>query len=34
MQWFGVKNKWNAISRFFLPKRNGEYLEEYILEIN
>ena len=30
IQWFGFKKKWNAISRYFLPERSAEYLEEYI----
>ena len=28
VQWFGIKKKWNAISRYFLPERSSEYLEE------
>ena len=28
IQWFGVKKKWNVISRYFLPERSSEYLEE------
>jgi hypothetical protein len=30
IQWFGIKNKWNAIARYFLPERSAEYLEEYV----
>lgn len=28
IQWFGTKKKWNCISRYFLPDRTAEYLEE------
>ena len=28
IQWFGIKKKWNVISRYFLPERSSEYLEE------
>ncbi len=28
IQWFGVRKKWNLISRYFLSERSSEYLEE------
>jgi hypothetical protein len=28
IQWFGIKKKWSVISRYFLPERSAEYLEE------
>jgi hypothetical protein len=28
IQWFGVRKKWNLISRYFLYERSSEYLEE------
>lgn len=28
MMWFGTNNKWNQISRFFLPERSPDMLEE------
>ncbi len=28
IQWFGVKKKWTVISKYFLPERTPEYLEE------
>jgi hypothetical protein len=31
IQWFGIKKKWNVISRYFLPERSSDYLEEYNL---
>lgn len=27
IQWFGTKNRWSAISRYFLPNRTAEYIE-------
>ena len=29
IEWFGCKNKWNLISRYFLPERNNDYLENF-----
>ena len=29
IQWFGLKNKWNLISRYFLPERTSDYLENF-----
>ena len=29
IEWFGFKNKWNLISRYFLPERNSDYLESF-----
>ena len=29
IEWFGCKNKWNLISRYFLPERNNDYLESF-----
>ena len=29
IQWFGLKNKWNLISRYFLPEKTSEYLENF-----
>jgi hypothetical protein len=29
IEWFGYKNKWNVISRYFLPDRSASYLEEF-----
>lgn len=29
IQWFGIKKKWNVISRYFLPERPPELLEKY-----
>ena len=37
IQWFGLKNKWNLISRYFLPEKTSDYLEnffELLLEKN
>lgn len=31
IEWFGCKNRWNVISRYFLPERSSEYLEEFFL---
>lgn len=31
IEWFGCKNKWNVISRYFLPDRSSTYLEEFFL---
>lgn len=28
IQWFGIKKKWSIISRYFLPERSSDYLEE------
>jgi hypothetical protein len=33
IKWFGLRKRWNAISRYFLPERTPEYLEKY-LKIN
>ena len=30
IQWFGLKNKWNLISRYFLPERTSDYLENFL----
>ena len=29
IQWFGLKNKWNLISRYFLPEKTSDYLENF-----
>ena len=29
IEWFGLKNKWNLISRYFLPERTSDYLENF-----
>ena len=29
LEWFGYKNKFNLISRYFLPERNSEFLENF-----
>ena len=29
LEWFGFKNKFNLISRYFLPERNSEFLENF-----
>ena len=31
IEWFGCKNRWNVISRYFLPERSCEYLEEFFI---
>lgn len=31
IEWFGCKNKWNVISRYFLPDRSSTYLEEFFM---
>lgn len=28
IEWFGCKNKWNVISKYYLPERSSDYLEE------
>ena len=30
IQWIGLKNKWNLISRYFLPEKTSEYLENFM----
>ena len=37
IEWFGLKNKWKLISRYFLPEKTSDYLEnfyELLLEKN
>ena len=29
IEWFGLKNKWNLISRYFLPEKTSDYLENF-----
>ena len=29
IEWFGLKNKWNLISRYFLPEKTSEFLENF-----
>ena len=29
IEWFGLKNKWSLISRYFLPEKTSDYLENF-----
>jgi len=33
IQWFGLKKKWNVISKYFVPNRTPEYLEELVVSL-